>query len=89
MTIAELATTLAGFAGFFTVIVAAISWFFKRYVNSVVSDLTKDYLSELKPNSGSSMRDEVKGIRRDLNAVKLNVAKLEGRFSQHIDESSR
>ena len=32
--------------------------------SAAVKWLVKHYLSELKPNSGSSMRDEIKDIRR-------------------------
>lgn len=87
MTVAELSGTLAGFAVFLTFIAAVISWVAKKYVNSLVSDLTKNYLSELKPNSGSSMRDEVKAIRTDLTDLKVDVASLEGKFDQHIREN--
>lgn len=89
MTVAELAGTLAGFAVFLTFIAAVISWVARKYVSSLVSDLTTNYLSELKPNSGSSMRDEVKGIREDLTELKVDVASLEGKFDQHIRETTR
>jgi hypothetical protein len=88
MTIAELATTLAGFTVFLTFIAAIISWVFKRYMNNVLSQITKEYLSELKPNSGSSMRDEVKAIRLDITDLKVDLASLEGKFDQHIKETS-
>lgn len=87
MTIAELAGALSGFAVFIALFIAALSWVAKKYVNGLVSDLTKNYLSELKPNSGSSMRDEVKGIRQDLTDLKVDVASLEGKFDQHIREN--
>lgn len=32
--------------------------------------LVKHYLSELKPNHGSSMRDEIKEIRKEMSTVK-------------------
>jgi hypothetical protein len=88
MTVAELAGTLAGFAVFLTFIAAVVSWVAKKYINTVVSDLTSNYLSELKPNSGSSMRDEVKGMRQDITDIKIDVAKLEGKFDQHIKENA-
>ena len=55
----------------------------------------KHYLSELKPNHGSSLNDkiqlEVLPLLRDLrdNQVKIaiKVAKLEGRFEQHVDDA--
>jgi len=56
--------------------------------------LIKHYLSELKPNHGSSLHDkvnlEILPILRDLRdnqqKIALKVAKLEGRFEQHVDD---
>jgi len=59
----------------------------KGYTSEIVSVLIKDYLSELKPNHGSSLRDDVLGIKTDLNSVKVNIAVLEGKFDQHIKEN--
>jgi hypothetical protein len=55
----------------------------------------KHYLAELKPNGGSSLNDVIKlqllplvqELRSDQIEIKKDVAKLEGRFEQHIDES--
>jgi hypothetical protein len=88
MTVADLATTLAGFGAFFALVIAGLSWIAKKYITGVISDLTSNYLSELKPNSGSSMRDEVKSIRKDLTDLKVDVAGLEGKFDQHIRETA-
>lgn len=57
--------------------------------------LVKKYFSELKPNGGSSLNDVikleilplVKELRVDQIAIGEKVAKLEGRFEQHIEES--
>lgn len=54
----------------------------------------RHYLAELKPNGGESMNDYVKlqilpllkEMREDQIEIKGNVAKLEGRFEQHIIE---
>jgi hypothetical protein len=46
----------------------------------------KHYLAELKPNGGSSMRDAVNAIRADMTEVRVSLARLEGRFDQHIEE---
>ena len=54
----------------------------------------KHYLSELKPNHGTSLNDkiqlEVLPILRELRSnqqeIALKVARLEGRFEQHVDE---
>ena len=56
--------------------------------------LVKKYLSELRPNGGSSIHDkinkEVIPILKELRTEQVNigekVAKLEGRFEQHVDE---
>jgi hypothetical protein len=59
----------------------------KGYTAEIVSTLVKDYLSELKPNHGSSLRDDVLGIKSDLTEVKVSVAVLEAKFDQHIKEN--
>lgn len=56
--------------------------------------LVKRYLSELRPNGGSSIHDKInkeilpmlRDLREDQMQIKENVAKLEGRFEQHVDE---
>lgn len=56
--------------------------------------LVKKYLSELKPNGGSSIHDkinkEVVPMLKELREAQINigekVAKLEGRFEQHMEE---
>jgi hypothetical protein len=56
--------------------------------------LVKKYLSELRPNGGSSIHDkinkEVIPMLKELRSEQINigekVAKLEGRFEQHVDE---
>jgi hypothetical protein len=73
--------TILSFGGF---IVARLV---KGYTSEIVSTLVKDYLSELKPNHGSSLKDDVLGIKSDLTEVKVNVAVLQGKFDQHIKEN--
>jgi hypothetical protein len=56
--------------------------------------LVKKYLSELRPNGGSSIHDKInkevipmlKELRVDQIAIGEKVAKLEGRFEQHVVE---
>ena len=56
--------------------------------------IVKHYLSELKPNHGSSLNDkiqlEVLPILRELRDrqenIAVQVARLEGRFEQHVVE---
>ena len=46
----------------------------------------KHYLAELKPNGGSSMRDAVNKIGLDITEMRESLARLEGRFDQHVIE---
>jgi hypothetical protein len=56
--------------------------------------LVKKYLSELKPNGGSSIHDKInkevipmlKELRVDQVVIGEKIAKLEGRFEQHVEE---
>lgn len=56
--------------------------------------LVKKYLSELRPNGGSSIHDKInkevipmlKELRKEQIGIGEKVAKLEGRFEQHVDE---
>lgn len=59
----------------------------KGYTAEIVSTLIKDYLSELKPNHGSSLKDDILCIKKDLGEIKVDVATLEGKFDQHIKEN--
>ena len=89
MTISEWATTMASLSAILAFLGAIISWIFKRYADSIVNKLVKEYLYELKPNSGSSLRDEVKAIRTDVTELKINLSGLEGRFDQHVAETRK
>jgi hypothetical protein len=35
------------------------------------------------------MRDDIKGIRAEMSEVKVDVARLEGKFEQHIAEQPK
>jgi len=59
----------------------------KGHTSEIVNTLVKDYLSELKPNHGSSLRDDVICIKKDLGELKVDLATLEGKFDQHIAEN--
>ena len=56
--------------------------------------IIKHYLEELKPNGGGSLNDAIKlevlpiikELQKDMTEVKVTVAKLEGRFEQHVEE---
>jgi hypothetical protein len=89
MSLVELAGTLAAFTSVIAIVGAFILKVIKNSITGLVNGLIKDYLQELKPNSGSSLRDEIKGIRTDVTELKSDLAGLEGKFDQHIIESSR
>ena len=78
MTLAEWAGTLAGFAAFGATIIASTSWVLKSYL--------KNFVHELKPNGGSSMKDSLNRIGSDVTEMRVSLARLEGRFDQHVDE---
>ena len=67
MTIPDWATTVSG-----VLAVLASFWAIHRFITKA---LIRDYLSELKPNGGSSMKDKV-------NDIDLKVKKLETRVDQ-------
>ena len=81
MSVAEWAGTLAGFAAFGAAIITATSWVLKSYL--------KNYVHELKPNGGSSMKDTVNSILAELTELRISVARLEGRFTQHLEDTSK
>jgi hypothetical protein len=49
----------------------------------------KHYLAELKPNGGSSMRDAINRIGLDVTEMRVSLARLEGRFDQHVEEGEK
>ena len=77
MSVADWATTISGALAVIVAVGATLRW------------VVKHYLSEMKPNSGSSMRDAIDDIRINVTDIKVCVAKLEGKFEQHIEEHTR
>lgn len=80
MTIPDWATTVSGALA----ALGAIGWIIKKY------------LSELKPNHGSSLRDVTDRLERlmeimhkDIQDLKVDVARLEGKVENHIEEHAR
>jgi len=67
MTIPDWATTVSG-----VIALLGAIWMVHRFVTRA---LIKDYLSELKPNGGTSMKDKV-------NSIESKVNKLESRIDQ-------
>ena len=81
MTLIEWAGVLSGFAAFGAAIIAATSWILKSYL--------KNFVYELKPNGGGSMKDTVNKIHQEMVDLRISVARLEGRFTQHLDENDK
>lgn len=72
--VAALTSVILGFGG---VAALAIKWTIKHY------------LAELKPNGGSSIKDAVNKIADDIKEVRVSLARLEGRFDQHVEEGEQ
>ena len=66
---------------------AVVGKLMQGHTTKLVNDIVKEYLSELKPNHGSSLKDSINCIQRDLVELKIDVATLEGKFDQHIKEN--
>lgn len=81
LTLPELGSTLASFAAFAVVVVGVTNWILRSWL--------KNYMSELKPNGGSSLKDAVNKINEDVTEIRISVARLEGRFAQHIEDSDK
>lgn len=87
MSIADWATTISGFLAIAAALGGAFHWVIKRY------------LIELRNNGGGSVKDKtdmipeikelVREIHVDLNDVKVDLARLEGKFEQHVQEHNR
>lgn len=67
MSLPDWATTVSG-----VIAVLAAVWAIHRFVTRA---LIRDYLSELKPNGGNSMKDKI-------GTIETKVNKLEGRVDQ-------
>ena len=78
MNIADWAGAAASIAAVAAGIVAATTWLLRTWL--------KGYMYELKPNGGSSLKDSVNKIATDMTELRISVARLEGRFNQHVDE---
>lgn len=74
MTISDYAALTSIALGFGAVVTVAIKWTIKHY------------LTELKPNGGSSLKDSVNRIAADVTEMRVSLARLEGRFDQHVEE---
>ena len=86
MSLSDWATTLAGFTATAAFIGVIGSWAMRSWM--------RNFLLELKPNGGTSLNDKInleiipmlKELRADQVIIGEKVARLEGRFEQHLDE---
>jgi hypothetical protein len=78
LNISDWAGAAASIAAVAAGIVAATTWLLRTWL--------KGYMYELKPNGGSSLKDSVNKIATDMTELRISVARLEGRFNQHVDE---
>jgi prenyltransferase beta subunit len=83
----QLIATISSICTVIALVGTIVSKLMHAHTTKLVNTMVKDYLSELKPNSGSSMRDTINDIKEDIVEVKINVATLEGKFDQHIKEN--
>jgi hypothetical protein len=86
MSFSEWASSLAALTVILGFLGAIIGWVFKRYADQLVNRLVKDYLSELKPNGGGSLRDDVRELHKEMTEIKVEMGHLQGRFAQHLAE---
>lgn len=86
MSFADWANAAAAFTVVLAFVGGAVGWVFKKYADSIVNKLVKDYLSELKPNGGGSLKDEVRELRKDVTNIRVEMSHLQGRFAQHLAE---
>jgi len=83
----DLVALLASICSILVFSATLIAKLIQNHMNKIMSALVRDYLSELKPNHGSSLKDAVNSIREDVTSVKVDLATLEGKFDQHIKEN--
>ena len=75
------ATALSGYLFVILTLMAGLNWWFKHHLKST--------LEELKPNHGSSIKDAVTEIRAVVTEMKVDLARLEGKVENHIEEHAR
>jgi hypothetical protein len=100
MAASDLATVIYSYV-FVTGAIGSVLWFVaKKAIHHVIEENLHDLKvikAEVTPNHGSSMNDVVKlqllplvqDLRKDQLEISSCVAKLEGKFEQHINEHSR
>ena len=95
MSTADILQIVTYIIGILAVALGVIGWVARAFLRKEIADIRKNELAELKPNGGSSMKDSLNQIQKDvgwlrvdLMEVKENVAELRGSFNQHVKESA-
>jgi hypothetical protein len=70
----NLSMVATAISGYLFVILTGGAWFRWWFRHNI-----KEIVAELKPNGGKSIKDTV-------NRIEIILAKLEGKFEQHIEE---
>ena len=97
MTTSDWATVIYSYF-FVSAGVGSVLWFVAKkaihhVIDSSMSDI-KTIKNEMTPNHGSSIHDKINleiipmliDLKNNQGEIKISVAKLEGRFEQHVDE---
>jgi uncharacterized protein YicC (UPF0701 family) len=72
----------AGIAAAVTAVLASVGAFSRWMI--------KAYLSELKPNGGTSLNDKIKlEVLPMLTEIKVDIAEMRGRLDTHIEETNK
>lgn len=95
MTTIDILQVVTYIIGILVVLLGVISWVARAFLRKEIADIRKNELSELKPNGGSSIKDSINQIQKDIGwlrvditEVKENLAELRGSFNQHVKESA-
>lgn len=87
MNFEQIVTIIASLCSILVFTGTLVAKLIQGHTSKLVAIIVKEYLSELKPNHGSSLKDAVNEIKTELINVKVNMASLEGKFDQHIKEN--
>lgn len=97
MSATDIATIIASYTAV-AVVIGGIAWrLFRNAVNQAIeaNRVNVEPMNELRHNGGSSLLDVVKlqilpivkELRENQVVISEKVARLEGRFEQHVDEA--
>jgi len=92
MTTADWASTIYGYFFVAATIGTGLWYVFKHGVHTLFDqhlEEIKPQLSELSRNGGGSIKDAVEDIREAVHEISKDLARLEGKFEQHVSEPVR